>query len=188
MRQRVTAGLLLFGMLALPPMRTALEQSMLGHMLVQIPLLVVSGYWLASGLPPYLRERMQLANAYGITGLALMVVTALFWMLPRHLDAALEEPLYELAKFLTLPLLLGIPLQLSWKRLTIIGQGLVWSNLVAMLWVLAWLYLVAPVRVCNNYLLDEQTLVGRSLLVLGFLLAAVLAVRPFISSRSSSET
>ncbi len=181
MVRRTAAGLLLFGGLSLPPIRGVLEQSMAGHMLVQIPLLVLCGVGFASTLPAWLRQVIQEVNAYGLTGLALMLVTSLFWMLPRHLDAALEEPLYELAKFITLPLLIGIPLKLSWKPLTAIGRGLVWSNLVAMLWVLSWLYLAAPVRVCNNYLIDEQTLVGRILLLLGFIIAAVLAVRPFIS-------
>ncbi len=155
---------------------------MAGHMLVQIPLLVLCGVWFASTVPAWMRQVVQEINAYGLTGLALMLVTSLFWMLPRHLDAALEEPFYELMKFITLPLLIGIPLQLSWKPLTAIGRGLVWSNLVAMLWVLSWLYLAAPVRVCNNYLIDEQTLVGKTLLFLGFLIAAVLAVRLFIST------
>ena len=187
MMRLTTAGLLLFGTLALPSMRATLEQSMPGHMLLQIPLLVLSGLWLASGLPPEVKRLIQRVNTYGVTGLALIVVTALFWMLPRHLDAALDEPAYEVAKFLMLPLLVGLPLHLSWRRLTVIGRGLVWSNLVAMLWVLSWLYLAAPVRVCNNYLIDEQTLVGRLLLLLGFLIATVLAVRPFISSSPASE-
>ena len=181
MVRRAVLGVAVFGLLSLPPIRGALEQSMVGHMLVQIPLLVLCGVWFASAIPMGPRQVLQEVNAYGLTGLALILVTSLFWMLPRHLDAALEEPLYELAKFTMLPLLIGIPLQLSWKPLTAIGRGLVWSNLVAMLWVLSWLYLAAPVRVCNNYLIDEQTLVGRILLLLGFIIAAVLAVRPFIS-------
>ena len=185
---RVAGGLLLFGMLALPPVRSTLEQTMAGHMLLQIPLLVISGIFVGQGLHVRVRGALQLANGYGLTGLALVVVTALLWMLPRHLDAALTETGYEVAKFISLPLFIGIPLQLSWRRLTVIGRGLVWSNLVAMLWVLSWLYLSAPVRVCNNYLISEQTLVGRLLLALGFLVAAVLAVCAFIPSQPAAAT
>lgn len=176
-------GLLLLCTLALPPMRTVFEQSMAGHMLLQLPMLVLGGIWLASGLPAVVKRKFQAANRYGLTGMATVLVTALFWMLPRHLDAALDDPVYEAAKFLMLPLLVGIPLKLSWRRLTAIGRGLVWSNLVAMLWVLAWLYLAAPVRVCNNYLIDEQTQVGQVLFLLGILIATGLAIRPFIASK-----
>ncbi|SCZ49053.1 hypothetical protein [Thiohalomonas denitrificans] len=183
--KQMNGGLLLFGILALPPIRHAFEQTMAGHMLLQIPLLVLSGVWIGRGLPPGTRKALQAMNGYGVTGLALVVITALFWMLPRHLDAALEGTAYEIGKFLSLPLLVGIPLQLSWRRLTAIGRGLVWSNLIAMLWVLSWLYLSAPVRVCNNYRIDEQALVGQILLLLGFVVATALTVRAFIPSRPS---
>ncbi len=184
--KRVSGGLLIFGVLAVPPMRLALEQTMVGHMLLQLPLLVLCGILIGQGLHVRVRGLLQAANGYGVTGLVLAIVTALFWMLPRHLDAALEEAGYEAAKFISLPLLIGIPLQLSWHRLTAIGRGLIWSNLVAMLWVLSWLYLAAPVRVCNNYLIDEQTLVGRILFSLGALIAAALAIRAFIPSQSAT--
>jgi hypothetical protein len=172
-------GLGLPVLLSLPPARHALEASMPGHMLVQFPLLVASGYLLTPLLPVRVREGIQAWNAFGIAGITLATATALFWMLPRNLDATLTDPWLELGKFLSLPLLLGLPLRLSWQPLTALGRGLVLSNLVAMLWVLAWVYLAAPARVCNNYLLDEQTLVGRSLLVIGCAVALSAGLRPF---------
>lgn len=179
-----TAGIVLYVVLALPVSRALLESGMAGHMLVQLPLLALSGYWTASGLPKRVREGVQRWNAYGITGAMIALFTALFWMLPRSLDAAVDSAAYEIIKFLILPLLLGMPLQLSWHPLTAIGRGLLWSNFVAMLWVLAWLYLAAPVRVCNSYLLDEQTLVGWLLFGIGCLIAAGLTVRAFVGAGS----
>jgi hypothetical protein len=174
-----TAGIVLFALLAVPLSRQWLESHMAGHMLVQIPLLAVSGYWLAGAIPQAAVETLRPWNRFGITGALVAIVTALFWMLPRNLDATIDSGTFEVFKFASLPLLVGVPLRLSWRSLTAIGRGLIWSNFVAMLWVLAWLYLAAPVRVCNSYLLNEQALVGRLLAIIGFLLAAALAVRAF---------
>jgi hypothetical protein len=179
-------GLGLLLLLALPWSRQTLEAGMPGHMLAQLPLLALCGCLLAGFLPPRARARLQAWNAFGITGITLAAATALFWMLPRSLDAALDAPGSELAKFLSLPLLLGLPLRLSWRRLTALGRGLVLSNLVAMLWVLAWLYLAAPVRVCSNYLRDEQALVGWGLLGLGSVVALWATGRLFIAPRRPS--
>jgi hypothetical protein len=100
-------------------------------------------------------------------------------MLPRSLDAALAEPAMAVAKFISLPALLGLPLAQSWCRLHPIARGFVWAKLVSMLGVLGWLYLAAPVRLCNFYLLDEQLLLGRAMLAIGAALAAALATQAF---------
>jgi hypothetical protein len=39
-------------------------------------------------------------------------------MLPPALDEAVSDPLINLGKFLSLPLLAGLPLGLSWSRST----------------------------------------------------------------------
>ncbi len=74
----------------------------------------------------------------------------------------------------------GRRLRLSWGALGTIGRGLVWSNAVAMLGVMGWLYLVAPQRVCTSYLLSDQDLLGHGLLAADALLAAALVVRAFL--------
>ena len=76
-------------------------------------------------------------------------------MLPRALDAALTNPLTEAAKFVSLPALVGLPLALAWQRLPIIGRGFILTNVISMLAVLGWLYIAAPVRICNNYLVGS---------------------------------
>ena len=143
---------------------------MIGHMLLQIPLLAAIGI-ISSRLLP---ERCQASLLAAVGGAIPCVLTALFvsgyWMLPRALDAALTDPLAEIAKFLSLPVLVGLPLGLAWKRLHVIGRGFVWTNFISMLAVLGWLYIVAPVRLCNNYLVDQQGQAGWWMVKLALLL------------------
>jgi hypothetical protein len=162
----------LYLLLTTPAVRGWLEASMIGHMLLQIPLLAAIGIMSSRLLP----ERWQNSLLTAVGGAIPCVVTALFvssyWMLPRALDAALMDPLVEIAKFLSLPMLVGLPLGLAWKRLRVIGRGFVWTNFFSMLAVLGWLYIVAPVRLCNNYLVDQQGQAGWWMVKLALLLFA----------------
>jgi hypothetical protein len=169
-----------YGVLASPPARAFLEASPAGHMLVQIPALVALGWIGAGALPAELRHRIDRFNAAGVTGLLLALFTLTVWSLPRLLDAALNDPLAELAKFLTLPLLGGLALALSWSRLPALLRGVVWANLVSMLLVMGWLYMEAPLKLCNSYLSREQHDFGVLLLYLAGALMALLAARAVV--------
>lgn len=147
-------------LLAMPFTRHWLEASMVRHMLVQIPLLVMLGMIAARLLPPDRRRRLRHGCGGPLACLATATFASAYWMLPRALDAAIAEPLAELAKFVSLPLLVGLPLALAWESFGLIGRGFVWSNLISMQVFLGWLYLAAPQRVCNNYLADDQSRVG----------------------------
>lgn len=151
---------LIYLVLATPVARNGLEASMSAHFLIQMPLLVMIGVgagWLLSQ-----RWQSWLLAGFGgavpLTTLALVAMS--YWMLPRAMDAALAEPAMETAKFISLPLLVGLPLVLAWGKLSLIGRGFVLTNLMTMLAVLGWLYIVAPVRVCNSYLVDAQSSAG----------------------------
>lgn len=172
-----------YALLATPPVRALLEASMVAHMLVQLPLLAAIGACAVRLLPVAMRRRLDACNAGGAPFTLLALFAAAFWMLPRSLDGALNHDYLELAKFISLPVLLGAPLALSWQRLPAIGRAFLWSNLLSMLIVLGWLYGVAPVRVCTNYLVDQQALLGCCLLFLAVVLALPLAGRLFIGSR-----
>lgn len=172
-----------YGLLATPPLRTLLESVMAAHMLVQLPLLAALGAWGAGLLPVALRRWLDGCNAGGLPFTLLALFAAAFWMLPRSLDGALNHGYLELAKFVSLPLLVGAPLALSWRRLSAITRGFLWSKLISMLVVLGWLYSVAPIRVCTNYLVDQQALLGRSLLFVAALLTLWLAGRLFAGGR-----
>lgn len=160
-RHRTLPAMALIALLALPALRAWLEASMTTHMLVQMPLLAAAGFVVVRGLAPERRGRLR----YWAGGPWPLVLVALFassyWMLPRALDAALVDPWVEAAKFISLPLLVGAPLALAWERLGSIARGFVWTNFLSMLAVLGWLYIAAPVRVCNSYLESAQDDAGR---------------------------
>lgn len=185
--RRTEAGLALLGVLALPPVAAWLEGHMLGHMLVQIPLLVVAGHLLGPAVARHWPRCLRGGNRGGIAGILLASFTLSFWMLPRSLDAALGDPLMEAAKFLSLPLLAGVPLALSWPRLHPVARGFVWANLISMLAVMGWLYLAAPVRLCNSYLVDQQTLLGWVLLLLTALTTLAWAAGVFFGGTKMTD-
>lgn len=150
------AGPALLFVLALPPVRMWFEASMTTHMLIQIPLLSVAGFALAHALSPSQRAALRHLAGGPLPYALIASFASSYWMLPRALDAALVDPLAALAKFASLPLLVGAPLALAWERLGLIGRGFVWTNFFSMLAVLGWLYVAAPVRVCNSYLVGDQ--------------------------------
>ena len=168
-------GLALWGALALPPMRHFLEATMTLQMLVQIPLLAVAGWWLAAWLP---RSRAAVVDAWnrsGISGIVLASLATMVWMLPRMLDAALENPWVALAKFASAPLLIGVPLAISWPRAGFVVRGIVLVEAIATMFRLGWMYLVSPVRLCSNYLLDDQQRLGHLMLAIGVSVILMLA-------------
>ena len=151
---------MLYLLLATPAAREWMEATMTGHMLLQIPLLAAIGIMSCHLLPERLQDSLLAAAGGAIPCVLLATFASSYWMLPRALDGALTSPLNEAAKFLSLPLLVGLPLGLAWKRLEVIGRSFVWTNAISMLVVLGWLYIIAPVRVCNNYLVDQQEIAG----------------------------
>lgn len=175
MRSRPLLGLMLWLLLALPPLRHLLEAGMSTHMLVQLPLLGLAGWLLAGLLPTRTQQRIAQWNRSGISGLLLISFTGLIWMLPLPLDAAIDHPLAELAKFLSVPLLLGLPLALSWPHAGFIVRGFFLVELIATTLRAGWLYLAVPARLCSNYLVDDQQQLGRLLLVTGAALGLMLA-------------
>jgi len=166
----VIPGILLHMVLVMPPVAALLEGSMAGHMLIQIPLLALAGGLAARGAAGGRRAVLAGFNAGGVPGLLVVMFAATVWMLPRMLDAALQSPLVEAAKFTTIPLLVGVPLSLSWPLLAPVARGFIWANLISHAAVLGWLYTAAPNRLCTRYLYDQQALVGAALFIVAMAL------------------
>lgn len=173
----VASGAALLVGLALPPVAGALESSMTGHMLVQLPLLALAGGLVARGLALPKGWSAAGYNADGVAGLLLATFALACWMLPRSLDAALTDLAAETAKFISLPLLVGALVAVSWPLAGPLVRGLVWAHLIAMLSTLGWVYQAAPVRLCIGYRLDQQESLGAALLATAALVALVLAIR-----------
>jgi hypothetical protein len=161
------AAALLFLVLLAPPVKHALEQRMTTQMLVQIPLLVIVGLFIARSLPDRVTAMIDDWNCRGIGGLVLATVTSMFWMLPRMLDASVTDALLATAKYASTPLLIGVPLALSWPRMGFVVRGVFIVECIATLFRLGWLYLISPERLCNLYLLEDQQRLGQWLLLIG---------------------
>ncbi|MHB1311700.1 MAG: hypothetical protein ACYC3L_06750 [Gemmatimonadaceae bacterium] len=160
------AALLVLAMM-MPLVRHLLEATMSAQMLVQIPLLVAAGWLLAGAVPARVLAGVDAWNHRGIAGLVLVTVVSAFWMLPRSLDAATTHPLMTAAKYVSVPLLIGVPLAVSWPRTGFVVRGIFLMEVVATFFRLGWLYLISPIRLCNNYALNDQQRLGRYMLVTG---------------------
>ena len=160
------AALLVLVLLA-PPVRHGLEATMTAQMLVQLPLLAAAGWLLSGAVPPRVLARVERWSHRGFTGLVLVTVTAAFWMLPRSLDAATSHTLISVAKCLSVPLLIGLPFGVSWPRMGFVVRGVFLVEFVATFFRLGWLYLISPIRLCNNYALNDQQRLGEYMLALG---------------------
>jgi len=181
---KVGIGITLIVLLALPVGRELLELSLINHMLFQIPLLALAGWMIGRG---FFSSLFAEWNECGIPGLLIAVFAMLFWMIPRWLDAALSEPLWEAIKFITIPLLIGLPLGISWPRMSPFSRAVVWSNSISMLVVIGWLYVAAPVRVCNNYLVNQQEEFGYTAMALALVIALYWVGRLFFGRWEEPE-
>jgi hypothetical protein len=144
---------------ALPFSRHWLEATLAGHVLVQMPLLALSGWLIGAALAPRLDRVMERWNRFGLAGFTLAIFTILFWMVPRSIDSAVAYPGYDTFKFVSMPCA-GAALALSFPRTHPLLAGALKANLVSMTAVLAWVYTVAPVRLCNSYLSSDQKILG----------------------------
>lgn len=165
-------------LLALPPVRGALESSMTLHMLVQFPLLAAAGFVLAGRLPARRRACIDRWNACGIAGLLACALVLSVLMVPRLLDLAIEDVRIDLLKGLSL-LACGAALRLSWRRAGRPLQGFFLGNVLPMTAVAGQLYQDSPVRLCNAYLLGDQVFLGQMLVLLALATALGWMVRVF---------
>ncbi|MEH7387933.1 hypothetical protein V7147_21415 [Bacillus sp. JJ1521] len=173
-------GLLLLLVVSVPYVRLMLEASMVATMLVQIPLLVCSGYFLAKGFPEKWRTFFLYFNENGIAGILITLFILTYWSLPRAIDAALNEPFMEIVKYTSLPFIAGVFLYYSWGLLGPISKAFIWANVISMLFVMSWLYLASPARLCNNYLVSEQQELGKTMFLVGLVICILFMGRVFI--------
>lgn len=171
-------GFALWVFLVLPGTTDILEANLPSHFLVQLPLLALVGWLL--GCDPRIGRVFRTAdwNRYGITGLVLALLALLFWMIPRSLDASLIDGRMAVAKYFSFPLLVGLPLRLSWPAAPFFVKGFLQANLLSMIVFLAWLYHAAPVQLCNSYLREDQLLLSQFLIKIFFVLSVIFAFKP----------
>ena len=147
------------------------------HVLLQMPALVLAGaaFALNRAMPGHLVGAL----------LILALVTGAIWMLPRSVDAALITQTGLVAKFVTLPLLCGAPLALSWPRIGPVLRGFLKAQTISMLLFLSFLYIHAPLRICNSYLIDDQQRLGQGFAYAAAVLALIWLVPVFARPKFS---
>ena len=154
-----------------PPVAALFEASMRSHLLVQMPLLAFSGgYWVYRS--PRLKRWLERVDPSGYIALVVGSGWFIYWMLPISLDLATFDPAIRLLKIVTVPVCVGGALTWSWLRLGPIGRGVMLLEAWAILGRLGWVYLISPVQLCSNYLIDDQQRTG-SLLLGAALVSAV---------------
>lgn len=161
--------------------RGPLEADPVTHVLVHLPMLALAGALLP------LRAGQGAWNRGGWAALLMAIFAMAFWMLPRSIDGALADPMLEAAKFVTLPLAVGLMLRIGWARAHPLLRGFLKAQALAMLGVLAFLYTHAPARLCNAYLIEDQARLGHGFLFVALGLAVIWTLPLFVGQRTSQN-
>ncbi|KPF48362.1 hypothetical protein IP87_03130 [beta proteobacterium AAP121] len=160
--------------LSLPPLRVFIEQSMVWHMLVQMPLLVLAGACAAAVWPQALGGRWARCNRYGLTGFMLAQCITAYWMVPALVDRAVVLPSADAGKLATL-WLAGVALRQGWVQAPLAVQLFFLGYGLPMMAWLGFYFLSTDLRLCNAYSLESQLRTGQGLLALSAALGAAWA-------------
>jgi len=173
-------GLALCGLgcaLSVPPWRSLIEQSMVWHMVIQMPMLVGGGWLLAgSGIQAPKMQRFADWNRFGLTGFIASQLIAAYWMLPLAIDRAVVLPRTDVFKLVSL-LACGALLKASFGRSPAVLQLFFVGYAVSMLSAAGVFLASTDRRLCNAYSLDSQWNAGSSVVALGVALGCAWAWR-----------
>jgi amino acid transporter len=179
-------GLVLLIALMIPPVPKLMESIMIIHMHMQMPMLVIAGFFMARLFQEKFPSFFEKYNQNGIPGILLFTIIMLYWMLPRTMDEALTVQSVEVFKFISLPFLAGVPLRDSWKKLSKVGR----NNLITIFTVvfigMGWLYVQTNEQLCNNYLVIDQLILGWGFITMAICMVIYL-IYTFIVDPSQYE-
>jgi len=171
-------------LLLIPPLRQLLESRMAPHMLVELPLLFVAGWALARALGP--RARLPAAiDAHGLLGLTWVSAVSALWMIPSMLDLSLLDARLQWAKYLAWWLAGGVGRGSLSRAGPVVGVFFL-GNIAWMLATAGLLYQDEEQRLCVSYLVDEQAVTGKGLIVLALLLAGLALHRVAAAPRPAA--
>lgn len=187
--------------LSVPPFRNLIEQSMLWHMAIQMPLLILAGCLLmASAFPAPMTATVEQTtqhsqlpsnaqgsewNVYGLTGFVFSFITITYWMLPSAIDRAVVLPSADVLKLLSL-LACGASLRHSSVRAPALIQLFFLGNFLAMMLWLGSYFLQTDLRLCNAYSLQSQINTGWSLIAWGLGIGISWVARQLIAMRAKA--
>jgi hypothetical protein len=168
-------GLALAGLALLQPW---LEQTMVTHMAVEIPLIFAIGWYAGSRTKGRATAWLAMVNGNGLTGLTLATAVSAFWMLPIALDAAVLSPTIGWAKVASV-LLAGWLTRLSIVQARTAVQAFFVLNWVWMTGAAGAVYQQVPERLCSTYLLGDQSRAGVGLVVIAVAVAMAWVATAF---------
>jgi hypothetical protein len=154
-----------------------LEQRMVTHMVLELPLLFAIGWWSTASArdePRWLRS----LNAGGLSGLTMAMAISALWMLPLSLDAAVLRPAVGWLKVVSV-LLAGWLTHISLRNARPAIQAFFILNWAWMTGAAGALYQQAPERLCSTYLFGDQAWAGRGLVALAVGVAATWILLSF---------
>ncbi|QKM62445.1 hypothetical protein DCO16_04830 [Polynucleobacter antarcticus] len=180
--------LLLAISLSIPPLRAYIEQSMAIHMLVQMPLLLLSGYFVYPSIQARSSKFKSLGHYdfWGLTSFFTFFLILTFWSLPISIDLAIIKVEVDFLKVLSL-FLAGVLLRSSLSRAPFVLPLFFFTYLLAMfIWMGIYLQSTSQ-RVCNAYSLESQVRTGYGLIIISTLLfTGWLAYLYFSNMRDNS--
>lgn len=179
--KQASYGLAMFIFLAIPVVAQVLESIMIMHMHMQMPLLVISGFLMAVYFQRKFPGFFSKWNADGIPGILLFTLIMVYWMIPRTMDDALGKISVEVFKFISLPFLAGLPLRDSWIKISPMGKKAVIVMFTLLFYIMGFLYIKAPVQLCNNYLLIDQITLGWGYMTMAICFSIYLFYLAFIN-------
>jgi hypothetical protein len=162
-------------LLLVAPLRNLTEGRMATHMLLEFPLLIASGWFVAGALPvacPRL-ERMDILDAHGLLTVCFASCALAFWMIPTAVDLALLSEPVRWAKYLSL-WLTGLLLSRSRRRLSVELEVFLAGMLAWMMATAGMIYQTLPQRLCVSYLHDDQRWTGVGLVAAAMLLGGAV--------------
>ncbi|MCR2823499.1 hypothetical protein [Lederbergia panacisoli] len=175
-------GLVLFIFLVIPPVASLMESVMIIHMHMQMPMLIIAGFLMAKFFQIRFPRFFEKWNQNGVPGILLFTIIWVYWMIPRTMDEALTIQAIEIFKFISLPFLAGIPLRDSWKKISSKWKNVIFISFTIMFIGMGWLYIFAPVQLCNNYLLIQQITLGWGFMTMAICMVIYLFYITFTDS------
>ncbi len=188
---RHTATALMISLLAValsvPPLRRLIEQSMVWHMVIQLPMLALGG-WLCLGalLSRRASERLAPWNRYGLTGFIAAQGIVAYWMLPLAIDRAVVLALADVTKLLSC-FVCGALLKHSVQRAPLAVQLFFVGTTVSMMIWLGTYFATTDRRLCNAYSLQSQIETGWGLVLLGVALGGIWLIHAIFRTPGDRE-
>jgi len=124
-------------------------------------------------------------DAHGVLGLAFASCVGALWMIPSMLDLSLLDAGVQWAKYGAW-WLSGVVLRASWRRSEPEIAAFFVGNMAWMLATAGLLYQDEEQRLCVSYLVDEQAVAGKGLIVLALVLAGLALHRVVAAPRPAA--